>query len=110
MAAAGNSCAFCFGNINVAGNFGNLFGVNLRAHLRCRVERVADFYGVKAFNRFFNKFIVNFFVYKHTRTCAANLSLVEQNAQKQAFHSQIPVAVIKINVGRFTAKLQSSRN
>ena len=110
IAAAGNSCAFCFGNINVTGNFGNLFRVNLRAHLRCRVKRVADFYVVKAFNCFFNKFIVNFFVYKYARACAANLALVEQNAQKQAFHSQIPVAVIKINIGRFAAKLQSSRN
>lgn len=82
----------------------------MSAHLRFFQPRQADFDAIEAFSQFVYEFVVNAALYEDTGTGAADLALVEEDAEFGAFHSHVPFAVFKEDVGRFTAKFQRSRN
>lgn len=73
--------------------------VDLCAHLRVRFPGQAYVYAVEAFHSLGHEFVVYILMHKYARPGAADLTLVEQNAQLQAVHSHVPLAVREEDVG-----------
>ena len=97
--AAYQASAFFFADFDVAQNLFELTFVDLSAHLRFFQPRQTDFDAVEAFSQFVYEFVVNAALYEDTGTGAADLALVEEDAEFGAFHSHVPLAVFKEDVG-----------
>ena len=101
---------FLLGFFDPAENLLELTLVNLRTHLSVFAKRVADLYLLKGLSQFGDEFVVDPFLHEDARARAANLPLIEENADLSAFNGLVLLAVIKVDVGGFAAEFQRSRN
>ena len=74
--------------------------------IRDRVQRIAHVDQVKGLYRGLDKLVIDALLDNDPGAGAADLALVEQDAQLEAVQGPIPVAVFKENIGALAAQLQ----
>ena len=67
------------------------------------IQRIADGDLVKCIHSCRHEFIVDVLLDEDAGTCAADLSLIEQDAQLKTVDGHIPLAVAEIDIGAFAA-------
>ena len=92
-----------FADFDVAEDLFDLTAVDLGAHLRVFQPGQADFDAVEAFCQFSDEFVVDPFLDEDAGTGAADLALVEEDAQLGPVHGHVPIAVVEEDVCRFAA-------
>jgi len=96
VAAAGNLRPFGFSGLCVAEDLFQLLLVDLRARLGVRRPREAGLNLVEGCGRRFQELVVDVFMDKCPRSRAAYLSLIEKDAQLQAFYGLLPGSIREI--------------
>ena len=110
LASHKDACTFCTSDIDVGRNFLHLTLVDLRTDLGGRIKRVAlDNLGESGFCAR-DKLVVDAFLHKDARTCAAYLTLVEENAQHKSVNRLIHVAIVEVDVCALAAELKCRRD
>ena len=109
-AATDEARSFLLPDFNIIEDFLHLPFVYLGAHLGRFFPGQAYADAAEAVSQIRDELVINAFLDENPRSGAAYLALVEQDAQLGPIHSHIPVAVVKVNIGRFAAQFQRSRN
>lgn len=66
-------------------------------------SRACDLDFVEGFNQSRDKFIIEGVLYEDTAACAADLTLVKEDAKLCAVHGLFKIAVVEINVSALAA-------
>ena len=109
MSAAGDACSLFDAHIDGGLDLFDLVFVYLAAHLGLGLPRHADFDAVEGLHGVVYEPVVDILMYEDARTGAADLSLVEEDAELQSVHRHVPFAVGEVDVRRFAAELQRRR-
>lgn len=110
FAAADQAGAFLLADFNVAEDLFDLTAVDLGAHLRVFQPGQADFDAVESFGQFGDELVVDPFLDEDAGAGAADLTLVEEDAQLGAVHGHVPIAVVEEDIRRFAAQFQCRRD
>ena len=106
VSAAGDTRALRDAHVDALLDLLDLVFVYLAAHLALRLPRHTDFDFVEGFDGVFYEFVVDVLMYEYARAGAADLPLVEEDAELQAVHRHIPFAVGEVDVRRFAAQFE----
>lgn len=89
LTAAGNGCALLLGNFHIGGDFLDLGLVDLAADLGAGIQRISLLDLLKCRYSRSYKLIINALLDEYPGTGAADLALVEQNAQLKPVNSPV---------------------
>lgn len=108
---AGNEvAAFFLAKFYIFQDFFHLALVDDSAELGVRICRIADLYCFEGSFQAAYEFVVDAFLNEYTGACAADLALVEEDADLYAFDGLVNIAVIENHVGRFSAQFEGCWN
>lgn len=108
--AAGDGRTFFFSEFDIGENLIELSFIDRRTELRIFLPRQANLDFVEAFDEFCYKFVIDIFLNEDARTSAADLPLIEEDAELGTIISLFEVAVREEDVRGFAAELKRGRN
>src|SRR5579863_6750469 len=106
LSTAGQTRTFPPPRVDVAHDSVELILIDLRALFGCGINRISNNALPSAFYTFFHESIVNIVFDKHSRSCAADLTLVGEEAIVGALHHFVQLGIREDNVWTFATKLQ----
>ena len=106
IASADKLCAFLAAGIDVAHDLVELGLIDLRTLLRLGIEGIADGAIAGAGSALCDEFVVDLFFHEDSRSGAAALAVIEEEAEVRAFHGFVNVHVGEDDVGALAAEFQ----
>ena len=108
--AAGDGRTFFFGEFDIGEDLIELRFIDRRAELRVFLPRQADLDFIEAVDEFGYEFVIDILLNENARTSAADLSLIEEDAELGTIISLFEVAVREEDVRGFAAELERGRD